>query len=86
MSRNDHEYNGWKNWATWNANLWLNNDEVTYKYCREIAHRSITEDGVSFRQQCEEEDVFMVIPEEEFTEEEFASIDWQSIYEGFIEE
>ena len=23
-------YNGWKNHATWNANLWLNNEEVTY--------------------------------------------------------
>lgn len=25
------KYNGWTNWDTWNANLWLNNHEVAYK-------------------------------------------------------
>ncbi len=24
------EYNGWKNWATWNTALWFNNDEFLY--------------------------------------------------------
>ena len=23
-------YNGWSNWDTWNANLWLTNDEIVY--------------------------------------------------------
>lgn len=23
-------YNGWSNYATWSANLWLQNDEATY--------------------------------------------------------
>ena len=29
----DTSYNGWSNYETWNVNLWLSNDEPTYKYC-----------------------------------------------------
>lgn len=25
-------YNGWKNRETWLVNVWLNNDEISYKY------------------------------------------------------
>lgn len=27
-------YNGWKNYETWNVNLWLNNDEGLYDLAR----------------------------------------------------
>lgn len=27
-------YNGWKNWATWNVALWIQNDEATYNVAR----------------------------------------------------
>lgn len=27
-------YNGWKNYETWNVNLWLNNDEGLYNCAR----------------------------------------------------
>jgi len=30
-------YNGWTNWDTWNASLWLNNEEDVYSYFQKIA-------------------------------------------------
>lgn len=29
------DFNGWKNWATWNVALWLQNDENLYKVARQ---------------------------------------------------
>ena len=30
-------YNGWSNYETWNAKLWLDNDEGIYRYIIEMA-------------------------------------------------
>lgn len=30
-------YQGWKNWDTWNASLWANNDYDTYRYIMDCA-------------------------------------------------
>lgn len=30
-------YNGWTNYATWNVNLWLTNEEGSYSYMMEQA-------------------------------------------------
>jgi len=32
------EYNGWKNWATWNVALWLGNDDSLYKMARRFVN------------------------------------------------
>jgi hypothetical protein len=32
MIKDNKEYNGWHNWATWNVALWFNNDELLYRF------------------------------------------------------
>jgi hypothetical protein len=34
---NRQEYNGWTNYETWVVNLWMDNEEGTYDYWREVA-------------------------------------------------
>jgi hypothetical protein len=36
-------YNGWKNYQTWNAALWIGNDEGLYSMAKEIAERHVGE-------------------------------------------
>ena len=31
-----NDYNGWKNWETWNAFTWLSNDEGTQRRCESL--------------------------------------------------
>lgn len=33
----NEKYQGWTNWDTWNAYLWLSNDEQLYRMCRRYA-------------------------------------------------
>lgn len=39
----DETYNGWKNWETWNTNLWIANEEGWYNEAREIVARHTEE-------------------------------------------
>jgi hypothetical protein len=39
------EYNGWSNYATWNVNLWLANDEPMYRDVSRMAERERDDSG-----------------------------------------
>ena len=36
----DTTYNGWTNYETWNCKLWMDNDEGSYHYFKEMAEQS----------------------------------------------
>tara|TARA_R100001594_G_C3995848_1_gene253480 strand:+ start:620 stop:853 length:234 start_codon:yes stop_codon:yes gene_type:complete len=33
-------YNGHRSWNAWNVSLWINNDELTYKFARHLINNS----------------------------------------------
>jgi hypothetical protein len=39
------DYNGWKNYETWNLKLWLDNDQDTYHYWQHAAREALTVDA-----------------------------------------
>lgn len=36
------DYQGWRNYETWLANLWQTNDRETYSYCQELARNVLS--------------------------------------------
>jgi hypothetical protein len=40
MKAKDTKYNGWKNYATWNVALWINNDEPLYRAAVDYVRRA----------------------------------------------
>ena len=36
----DTTYNGWTNWETWNASLWINNEEPMYRLAQEYVDQA----------------------------------------------
>lgn len=43
MEKNDEKYNGWTNYETWATNLWMDNEESSYKHARQMARDTLIE-------------------------------------------
>ena len=75
------EFNGHTNWDTWNASLWLSNDEPIYRACLRIAAASTdsSDAGQNIRDYVE-----MI----ELTGDGFDvdKVDWDSIGEEYFSE
>jgi hypothetical protein len=54
---NDKKYNGWVNYETWCAKLWMDNDEGSYRHWGEIAQEcyDAAEAGESYASQTRED-------------------------------
>lgn len=43
----NEKYNGWTNWETWNAYLWITNNEGDYNWFESVAKKAAAVDGAA---------------------------------------
>jgi hypothetical protein len=85
--RDFSEYNGWTNWATWNVNLWLDNDEQLHKLSKQMSSPELLQEF------CEHfiHDFLDFWNEDRFgnkslDEREWDNINWEELYDTYKEE
>jgi len=80
----DKKYNGWENWETWNVNLWLNNDEGSYKRSKECKTPKALQEMVEGW--AEEMGLFDKGMFTDLLTTELNKVNWQEIFNGLHED
>jgi hypothetical protein len=55
-------YNGWSNWATWNVNLWIMNEEPLYREWQRLINHMVTLPNQLEMEQAAKQFVFDLFP------------------------
>ena len=76
----DTSYNGFANWDTWNASLWLANDKYAYHIMRDAAAQSLSMSEFADIGQ----DIIEGIGNPDGIE--YENVNWKEVREGFVEE
>ena len=82
------EYNGWTNYATWNVNLWLTNDEGSYNYWMERARDSEV-NGLAILLEDEHKEAMPELDSSTYSDllqHVLGSVNWHEIAKSLIEE
>ena len=84
----DESFNGYTNWDTWNASLWLANDEYAYHIMGDAAAPSLGMSGAPSLGMSEFADIGQDMIDEIGNPDgiEFENVNWKEVREGFVEE
>jgi hypothetical protein len=77
---NDNTYNGWRNWATWNMALWLDNDEETYRMLRRAFRRDLADIQAFLADNCSP----FATGTPDMDPGDVSQVDWDEIREAWI--
>jgi len=85
---NDNSFNGYTNWDTWKASLWLATDEYAYHIMGDAAAPSLGMCGAPSLGMSEFADIGQAIIEGlgNIDGIEFENVNWKEVREGFVEE